>query len=766
MLPYVTPISYLYSGLVYHFFRDMEDEFSGADKCNPGSPGCPNGFRCPSGTPASDCVGVTGEQALHSMHARLGTIVDLNDVFWKHIGIILGQAMVIKLAFYLYLYYESRSRSTMNRVPSHAAALAPLEKAAAVDTEKASHASPAEDGAAGSKAQPVLLFAASAVAERNAELVVDKLSLQLNKTSDDEAEGKFLLQNVSASCKAGELLSIMGPSGAGKTTLLQVLSCEPTAGRTDHITGGVTLNGQPMTPGIFRDHCAYMPQQDGSLFTFISAEAHIYYAVALFRGGLSKHQCIELVDDILMQTGLYSCKTTRAGDLEHPGLSGGQRRRLSLALALASEPSVLIADEPTTGLDDAAATAIMKLMQYLAASCKLAILTTIHQPGGTVYSHMGQLLLLSKARVAYYGQASALTEYVDSVGKPVPTGVSIAEHMLSLVNSDFASHVEVDAVIDSWQKKAPPLPPPVLKSLPPLPERPSFFEALLLLFQKMANILFRSPSFARDKILVSVAMGVVYAGVVAFAHDREQDDVNGMYYGYYFVLGNVLFLNIATLAGYLVRWPAFQQELKAGMYGPATYWLVSGVLALIVDALAAAAGALPMLIAMGTPASSYFGIVVLAWCMFSFFAAVLEWVTLFGKEASMFMSGLFGMHMTQTANIFVNYEQVIWPFRIFYYIFPEGYLFTSMLHLGFGDENAHFEGAYRLSTAPADIRNSTAAYDALLNGQLFVCPDQESCLGDNGRDVLAALGVRACPSAARSILAAACAHMVGMRMRM
>ena len=393
---------------------------------------------------------------------------------------------------------------------------------------------------------------------------------------------------------------------------------------------------------------------------------------------------------------------------------------------------------------------------------------TIHFPpiATAPDSHITPDSLLSKARVAYYGQASALTEYVDSVGKPVPTGVSTAEHMLNLVNSDFTSHVEVDAVIDSWQKKAPPLPPPVLKSLPPLPERPSFFEALLLLFQKMANILFRSPSFARDKILVSVAMGVVYAGVVAFAHDREQDDVNGMYYGYYFVLGNVLFLNIATLAGYLVRWPAFQQELKAGMYGPATYWLVSGVLALIVDALAAAAGALPMLIAMGTPASSYFGIVVLAWCMFSFFAAVLEWVTLFGKEASMFISGLFGMHMTQTANIFVNYEQVIWPFRIFYYIFPEGYLFTSMLHLGFGDENAHFEGAYRLSTAPADIRNSTAAYDALLNGQLFVCPDQESCLGDNGRDVLAALGVRACPSAARSILTAACAHMVGMRMRM
>ena len=765
MLPYVTPISYLYSGLVYHFFRDMEDEFSGADKCNPGSPGCPNGFRCPSGTPASDCVGVTGEQALHSMHARLGTIVDLNDVFWKHIGIILGQAMVIKLAFYLYLYYESRSRSTMNRVPSHAAALAPLEKAAAVDTEKASHASPAEDGAAGSKAQPVLLFAASAVAERNAELVVDKLSLQLNKTSDDEAEGKFLLQNVSASCKAGELLSIMGPSGAGKTTLLQVLSCEPTAGRTDHITGGVTLNGQPMTPGIFRDHCAYMPQQDGSLFTFISAEAHIYYAVALFRGGLSKHQCIELVDDILMQTGLYSCKTTRAGDLEHPGLSGGQRRRLSLALALASEPSVLIADEPTTGLDDAAATAIMKLMQYLAASCKLAILTTIHQPGGTVYSHMGQLLLLSKARVAYYGQASKLTEYVDSIGKPVPPGVSIAEHVLNLVNSDFASDAEVDAVIDAWQKKAPSLAKPPLKSLPPPPERPAFLVALFLLFQKMGNILIHSPPFTRNKLLVALTQSLLYGGFVAQAYDREQDDVMTLYYGSYFLFGMVLFLNIASLLGYQLRWPAFEQELKAGMYGPATYWVISGVLALIVDAFAAVVIAVPLLLTVKAPASGFFGVVMLIWGFFSFFAAVMEFAILFGKDAPMFIISQVAMHTVMTGDIFLDYETIIWPLRIVYYILPLGHSFPSALQLAFGDENAHFEGAYRLSTAPTDIRISTAARDARLNGQLFVCPDQGSCYGDNGRDVLAALGVRAGPSPARSILATACAHMVCMCVR-
>ena len=760
LVPYVTPISYMYSALIRPLILKADD-VPGADVCTPGSLGCPSGFQCPSDTPAAACVGVTGEQVLYSLHARLGTVVDVNDVFLKNVGIILCQSMVIKLAFLLYLYYESRSRVKPSP-PSHAAALVPLEKAGTSDAQ----ASQAEDGAEGSKAQPDLLVAPSSVdAKHGAELVVDGVSLQLDKASNDEAEGKFLLQNVSASCKSGEILSIMGPSGAGKTTLLKVLSCEATAGRTDHITGGVTLNGQPMTPGIFRDYCAYMPQQDGSLFTFISAEAHIYYAVALYQGKLSKHQCIELVDAILMRTGLHSCKKTRAGDAEYPGLSGGQRRRLSLALTLASEPSVLIADEPTTGLDAAAAAAIMRLMQELAASSKLAILATVHQPGASVYSHMGPLLILSKARTAYYGQASKLTEYVDSIGKPVPPGVSIAEHVLNLVNSDFASDAEVDAVIDAWQKKAPSLAKPPLKSLPPPPERPAFLVALFLLFQKMGNILIHSPPFTRNKLLVAFAQSLLYGAFVVQAYDREQDDVMTLYYCSYFLFGAVFFLNIASLLGYQLRWPAFEQELKAGMYGPATYWVISGVLALIVDAFAAVVIAVPLLLTVKAPASGFFGVVMLIWGFFSFFAAVMEFAILFGKDAPMFIISQVAMHTVMTGDIFLDYETIIWPLRIFYYILPLGHSFPSALQLAFGDENAHFEGAYRLSTAPTDIRNSTAARDARLNGQLFVCPDQGSCYGDNGRDVLAALGVRAGPSPARSILATACAHMVCMCVR-
>jgi len=145
---------------------------------------------------------------------------------------------------------------------------------------------------------------------------------------------------------------------------------------------------------------------------------------------------------------------------------------------------------------------------------------------------------------------------------------------------------------------------------------------------------------------------------------------------------------------------------------------------------------------MKSPASRYFGVVMLIWGFFSFFAAVMEFAILFGKDAPMFIISQVAMHTVMTGDIFLDYETIIWPLRIFYYILPLGHSFPSALQLAFGDENAHFEGAYRLSTAPTDIRNSTAARDARLNGQLFVCPDQGSCYGDNGRDVLAALGAQ------------------------
>ena len=752
---YTNPLLFMLSGVPYHLIGDADD-IPGATPCNAGSPDCFNGYTCLNMSTDTNCVGITGEQVLHSLHARLGAIVDVNDVVLKHFGIILAQSVVIRLIFLAVLTIQLRLRVEPS-LPTGAES-APLQLRESAEMMLKDEV---EGDSVQARTEDILALAASNP-NHDVELAIEDVSLQLDAVGD-EMEGKFLLQNVSMQCKAREILSIMGPSGAGKTTLLKVLSCESSPGRSDHITGRVTLNRQLMTPEIFRNHCAYMPQNDAGLFVFLSAEAHIYYAISLYRGRLLPNQCAELTDAILEKTGLQSCKKTRAGSPEYPGLSGGQRRRLSLALSLANTPALLIADEPTTGLDDAAAGAVMTLLRAVAVSSKMAIVATIHQPGASIYSHMGSLLILSRARTAYYGQASQLMEYVSSLGKPVPLGVSIAEHVLDLINADFASEEEVDAVLNAWQKKAPR--PPLLASssapLPPASERPPTLRVLMVLIQKMGAILSRSNNFTRDKILLQFATCTVYGAFTVSIHDREQDDVNQCYWGIYILFTNAAFPNAAGALGYSQRFPAFKRELQAGMFSPEMYWLVSSVLDSIVNVFAAIAGVVPLCLFMGTPANSFFGLICLQAALISFFSAVLEMAAIYGFDAAVMASAQVTLHLTMTSNAFMNADEIIWPLRVFYYILPGRYIFNSMIQLGFGDEHDEWNGAYRLSSAPPDIRGSQAGLDAQRSGATFVCPDSDICYGDNGQEVKISFGVRASPSPSPSIRAACGAR--GMR---
>ena len=447
-----------------------------------------------------------------------------------------------------------------------------------------------------------------------------------------------------------------------------------------------------------------------------------------------------------MRTGLHSCKATRAGDSDYPGLSGGQRRRLSLAVALAKTPSLLIADEPTTGLDDAAAAAVIKVLCDIAKACGLAVVCTIHQPGAIVFGYMSSVLLLSKARTAYYGQASDMTAYANALGRPAPLGLSISEHMLNLINADFASDAEVEKVLDAWRKQRPPQPThSTLRPLPPAPIRPPFLRGFRLLCEKMAITLLQDYGFVRNKLVSFLVLSTVYGIYTVGARDKEQEDINTLYYGSNFMAGNILFYQIASFNNYCDRWGPFQREIKNGMYGAALYWCVSSTLAALV-ALGVILNTVPQSLFMGLPGSSYFGIFVLCFAYLAFNDAFVETASLFGREVGTGLVGMCGIHGAFTNGVFQDPSSVIWPFRLFSYILPGRYVFEGSLQLFFGGENNHFQGAYRLSSAPDHIRHSPAGLLAASRNQTFFCPDSETCYGDNGREVLNALSVRAHPS--------------------
>jgi len=117
----------------------------------------------------------------------------------------------------------------------------------------------------------------------------------------------------------------------------------------------------------------------------------VNYAAQLYLPGLSHAERRVHVDELLSRMGLGDCADTRVGNATIRGLSGGQKRRLSLALALIKKPSVIFLDEPTSGLDAAAAMNIMTFIKELAAEENLIVCATIHQPSTTIYNMFDQV---------------------------------------------------------------------------------------------------------------------------------------------------------------------------------------------------------------------------------------------------------------------------------------------------------------------------------------------------------------------------------------
>merc|ERR1719258_742640 len=173
--------------------------------------------------------------------------------------------------------------------------------------------------------------------------------------------------------------------------MLNMLTLDPGKGNA---TGYLTLNGHPLTPALYAQHCAYVTQQD-LLWTFLTCREHLRMAIDLYRPSLSAKERETAIDDLLDSTGLMSCQHTKAGNMFFRGLSGGQKRRLSLAIALAKRPSVIFLDEPTSGLDSAASAKIMKFLKVIAMQANIAIVCTIHQPSASVFEGFDDTLILS-----------------------------------------------------------------------------------------------------------------------------------------------------------------------------------------------------------------------------------------------------------------------------------------------------------------------------------------------------------------------------------
>lgn len=145
------------------------------------------------------------------------------------------------------------------------------------------------------------------------------------------------------------------------------------------------------------------------------------------------------VNELIESFGLQRQKDTVVGTPLRKGISGGQKRRLSVASQLVTSPRILFLDEPTSGLDSTSSYEVMNFIRQIAKQYHLVVIASIHQPSTTTFELFDQLMLLSEGQTCYFGPVSSVNDFFDKIHRPIPMHMNPAEYLLDAVNSDFGS---------------------------------------------------------------------------------------------------------------------------------------------------------------------------------------------------------------------------------------------------------------------------------------------------------------------------------------
>jgi ABC-type multidrug transport system ATPase subunit/uncharacterized tellurite resistance protein B-like protein len=246
-----------------------------------------------------------------------------------------------------------------------------------------------------SKIQPV--YYGDIITRFNIERLGPRITFEVQNVHYKFPTGDVGLRSMSFSGESGKLIGIMGASGAGKSTLLNVLN-----GSYKPSDGKVMINGID----IHRDNeqiegmIGYVSQDD-LLIEELTVFQNLYYNAKLCFAHYSKEEIVKVVNRTLEDLGLYDIKDMTVGSPLHKKISGGQRKRLNIALELIREPPVLFLDEPTSGLSSRDSENILDLMKELTLKGKL-VFAVIHQPSSDIFKMFDKLLILDQGGYLIY----------------------------------------------------------------------------------------------------------------------------------------------------------------------------------------------------------------------------------------------------------------------------------------------------------------------------------------------------------------------------
>lgn len=269
----------------------------------------------------------------------------------------------------------------------------------------------------------------------------------LSYTLDNHA----ILDSITGAVKPGKVLAIMGASGAGKSTLLDILARRQKRGQ---VAGQILVNGRVVGDSMYRKVVGYVDQEDTLMSTLTVYETVFYSALLRLPREMSTEAKRFRTLETMNELGILHIRDSRigeAGALHTPcfccamhcvlgfrshltfagkrSISGGEKRRVSIACELVTSPSILFLDEPTSGLDAFNAYNVVECLHKLAREYKRTVIFTIHQPRSNIVSLFDRLIVLAKGKLVYSGDMQDCHGYFANIGYPCPPGFNIADYL-------------------------------------------------------------------------------------------------------------------------------------------------------------------------------------------------------------------------------------------------------------------------------------------------------------------------------------------------
>jgi len=399
-----------------------------------------------------------------------------------------------------------------------------------------------------------------------------------------EKEKKKILDNVWGEAKGGELSAIMGSSGAGKTSLFNVLAGRVRSTKLLSVGGNIYLGGEKL--GKNRTSFGFVSQEDSLHTSSTPRQALAFSARLRLPRSTTGVEINTIVELYLKELGLTSCADTMIGSALRKGISGGEKRRVSIGIELITQPSILFLDEPTSGLDSYAASQVMKLLRNIADAGN-TVLFTIHQPSSNLFQSFDQLILLHKGRLMYQGKVKNVNTDFHTNGYSVPSNYNPGDWVLDVAQTNEISDLTkggffldcgniVQTITNTTASEEEDEGKQESATTSVVPTA-SMWTQLVLLSQREKTSLIKNPAPMLINVFITTFLSVVFG--LLFYQIGTRDRANPAIIAA--ITGAMINVNISTMMGqsqtalivFSSERPLFLREYNTNHYSVITYFV-------------------------------------------------------------------------------------------------------------------------------------------------------------------------------------------------